>query len=197
MAAAATIAAAAIGAAGAIGGGILSSKAAGAAAGGGSIETIPLPGYASAINHIAARNAVLNQGKVAPSFGEYVSSGGTATFPWESTGLTPNELVQLGFVGKQGKAIPFGDPHQKTLTPEQRMFLGGQRYWNTWVTGTDVTDPAGVAFAKAHGLPTIQPKSSGGGFLGTLLDLGTFGQGQNILGGSVGTKNKTPAKKGY
>src|SRR5690242_2030710 len=108
-AAAAGIAAAAIGAAGAIGGSVISSRGAANAAqiaGRGIGTKVPLPGYASAINHEVARGLAENMNAVPPSLDQYVKSGGTALFPWTNPGITPVEGVKLGIFDKKGNAVP-------------------------------------------------------------------------------------------
>jgi len=122
------IAAAAIGAAGSIGGGILSSQGASAAARAARPrrQTIPIPPYAKAGQELVARDLALNIGAVPPSFIDFVNSGGTATFPFQNPGLSPLEARQLGVVGPAGQQVPFVQPGQSTLTPEQQMYLGMQ-----------------------------------------------------------------------
>ena len=88
------------------------------------IRTIPLTRRARALQSIAARVLATNLGSVAPTFQEFVQSGGTATFPLVGTSLTPKEVKQLGLVSKQGGTIPIFDPAKQTaLTPEQLIFL--------------------------------------------------------------------------
>lgn len=128
----ATIAAAVIGAAGAIGGGVLSSqaasKAARAAGRPGTATTVKMPDYADALNRYTARLIAANETSVAPSFSDWLKSGGTATFPMRSVDMTPAEAAKLHLVDpKTGKAIPFVDPSQTKLTPEQVLYLGQTR----------------------------------------------------------------------
>lgn len=127
----ATIAAAAIGAAGSIAGGVLSSQGAksAASAGKGQIQNIPLPNYASALGRYASRLTAANATAVAPTFGEWLSSGGQAKFPVANAGLNPLEAARLGLIDpKTGRPVPFYDPNtQNRLTPEQVLYLGQQR----------------------------------------------------------------------
>lgn len=125
----AIVAAAAIGAAGAVAGGVIASQGAQAAAkaGKGSAHTIPLPKYQRGLESHYARLLAENELNVPPSFGQYVQSGGTATFPITDPGFTPREARELGFVGKQGQKVPFVQPGATSLTPEQALYLGYQR----------------------------------------------------------------------
>lgn len=141
----ATIVAAVIGAAGAATSGVMAAQGARAAGRvGTSTETVPLPGYADALNHYMSRLVAGNVTSVAPTFTDWVSSGGRATFPLMDTGMTPREAGKLGFVDpRTGQEVPFVDPNATKLTPEQVLYLGQQntRYART-VHGTQAKDPA-------------------------------------------------------
>src|SRR5580765_4994465 len=145
MATAAAIAAAAIGAAGSIGGGILSSQGAAkaAAAGRPSTHKFPLPKYQQGLESYYTRLLAQNLTNVPPSFGSYVQSGGTETFPINNPGFTPRESRELGIVGPRGQAVPFVNPGQNQLTPEQALYLGYQKSRNP---GADPNDPLVKAF---------------------------------------------------
>lgn len=92
-------------------------------AGGKDITHLPQPGYAQGMQHYIAQLLSANATKVAPSFGDYVSSGGTATFPLDRTGFTPKDASQLGLVGKGNQPVPYFDAaNQDQLSPEQLMF---------------------------------------------------------------------------
>lgn len=148
----ATIAAAVIGAAGAAGSGYMASQAARAGAGGGvSTTTVPLPGYADALNHYIARITAGNITSVAPTFGEWVASGGRATFPINYTGLTPREAGKLGFVDpKTGQEIPFVEPGVTSLTPEQVLYLGQQNLRAARARGNPQPDDPASRYALAE-----------------------------------------------
>lgn len=68
---------------------------------------VPLPPYARAINQETARATALNMNAIPPSLDQYVKSGGTATFPWQAPGITPQDAVRLGMVGKRGQPLSF------------------------------------------------------------------------------------------
>lgn len=125
----AAIAAAAISAAGAIGGGIASAQGAqkAARAGRGRLQQVPLPPYADALNRYTARLVAANATQVAPTFVDWLKSGGQATFPLQDTGFTPSQAVSLGLVGHSGQPIPFVAANQSKLTPEQLLYLGQSR----------------------------------------------------------------------
>jgi len=122
------IAAAAIGATGAIGGGLLASQGAKSAARSARPrqQTIPIPPFAKAGQELVARDFALNMNAIPPSFIDFIKSGGQSTFPMQTTGMTPLEARQLGVIGPQGQQIPFVDPSQRSLSPQQLMFLGFQ-----------------------------------------------------------------------
>lgn len=155
----ATIAAAAIGAAGAIGGGIASAQGAkrAAAAGRGRNTTIPLPPYAEALNHYTARLLAANATDVAPSFGDWLKSGGQATFPLHDIGLNPEELMHLGFVDPvTGGSRPMYDPATgkqipgRKLTPEQLLYLGQHRVRDARAEGGQASGPI-AQYARVTG----------------------------------------------
>lgn len=121
----ASIAAAAISAAGAIGGSLIGANAAENAASRSNVgqpQYVPLPKYAQVINRQMARATALNVDKMPPSFQDWVTSGGTATFPWTPAGLTPVEEWKLGLVDRYGGNVP--GVAQSDMTPEQQIFLG-------------------------------------------------------------------------
>ena len=124
--------AAAITAAVAVGTTAYTASQSGKAAGGGGAgkpSKVPLPPYASALNKQVARAMALNMGQVAPSFADYVKSGGTATFPFIDPGMTPREREQLGLVGPSNLPVPFEPRATSTrpLTLEQLIFEGTRR----------------------------------------------------------------------
>jgi hypothetical protein len=132
MATVATIAAAAIGAAGSIGGAAISSHGASQAAKAGRPQPqyIPLPKYASAINHQVARDLALNMGKTPPSFASYVDSGGTLDSGFQDPGLNPRDLRSLGLMyGGRNRGfhpiplVPGSQAASGQLTPEQATWL--------------------------------------------------------------------------
>lgn len=171
----ATIAAAVIGAAGTATGGVFAAQGAKAAANAANTTatTVPLPGYADALNHYMARLVAGNATRVAPSFTDWVKSGGTATFNMYDPGLTPREAGKLGFVDpRTGQEIPFVDPTTSELTPEQVLYLGQQntRFARTRY-GTQAKDPASRYFRaerrlgnlgeRLEGLEAIDPSTLG------------------------------------
>lgn len=144
--AAAVIAASAIAAAGSLASaGVQAYGASQAAkAGKGSAHKIPLPRYQRGLQSYYARMLAANMLAEPPSFADYVKSGGTATFPMKDLAFTPREARELGFVGKHGEQIPYVQPGQTSLTPEQKLYLGSQQ----------IHDPgmAGSALARAYQL---------------------------------------------
>lgn len=112
-----------VGAGGSIAGGLLGQKK----GNGPNLQTVPLPPYAQAVNRYIARLYASNVNAQPPSFGDYVKSGGTATFPIRDPGFTPLDLQQLGFIDAQGNPSSFLPDTQHTdLTTEQKLFLGQQ-----------------------------------------------------------------------
>lgn len=92
-------------------------------------QRIPLPPYAQALNTYSSRLIAENANKVAPSFGEWVKSGGEATFPMTDVGFTPKEMAGLKMVDpRTGGPVPFGAAGQRQLTPEQILYLGQQKF---------------------------------------------------------------------
>lgn len=97
------------------------------------VTNIPLPKYQRGLQHYTARLLAENATQAPPSFGEFVSSGGQATFPMINRGMTPREAAQLGIVSPRGGAVPFTSFGGQTttepvqLTPQQQLYLGYQR----------------------------------------------------------------------
>lgn len=95
-------------------------------------QTQQAPGWSRGLQNMFARAIAQNAFNVAPSFGDYVSSGGTAAFPTNFTGLSPQEERLLGFVGNAGEPLPFtgnqrfGEQPPSELSPDQRLYLAQQ-----------------------------------------------------------------------
>jgi hypothetical protein len=103
-------------------------KKAGAQGPGTLVNRIPSSPEAAGLQSYLARLYAGNIQARPPSFGDYVSSGGTAAFPLQHTGFTPEEARQLGFVGGGNQAIPYYDPNAQTqYTPSQVLFEGGRQ----------------------------------------------------------------------
>lgn len=83
----------------------------------------PEPGYEKALREYTARLLAQGASVVPPSFTDFVGSGGKATFNMGNTALTPGEAVGLGEVGRGGQPVPFMQPGQTSLTPQQIMFI--------------------------------------------------------------------------
>lgn len=128
MATAATIAAAAAAAsaAGSIGTAAYQASQGGPA--GPKQRKIPLTPYMAAFERYNARLLAQNETNQPPSFGDWLKSGGTATFPINNPGFTPQEARRLGIVGPHGTQVPFVSPGQSMLTPEQQLYLGYQQH---------------------------------------------------------------------
>jgi len=96
-------------------------------------QQVQAPGWSRGLQNMFARAIAQNAFNTAPSFGDFISSGGTARFPTNFTGMSPQEARLLGFVGNAGEPLPFTDigrvgeqPAQADLTPAQRLYLGAQ-----------------------------------------------------------------------
>lgn len=95
-------------------------------------QKVQAPGWARGLQNMFARAIAQNAFNTAPSFGDFISSGGTARFPTNFTGMSPQEARLLGFVGNAGEPLPFtginrtGDQAQTELTPDQRLYLAAQ-----------------------------------------------------------------------
>lgn len=81
-----------------------------------------------ALQNYLSRIYAANIGQQPPSFGEYVASGGTATFPFKDPRMTPNEAAELGFVAPQGGSVPLYTLGQGQLSQEQRLFAAGELF---------------------------------------------------------------------
>jgi len=195
----ATIAAAVIGAAGAGTGGYFASQGAKAAAGGGpSVQTVPLPGYADALNHYIARIVAGNLTNRPPSFGEWVASGGQAAFPINYTGLTPREAGKLGFVDpKTGQEIPFVEPGVTSLTPDQVLYLGQQNLRAARAAGNpQPDDPASRYYLQERRLGRLEERKKKLEERAALdLRPGQERRVERRLAGNVRKTERTQAKK--
>lgn len=96
-------------------------------------QQVQAPGWARGLQNMFSRAIAQNAFNTAPSFGDFISSGGTARFPVNFTGMLPQEARLLGFVGNAGEQLPFTDMNRVgqdqfpgELTPAQRMYLGAQ-----------------------------------------------------------------------
>lgn len=89
-------------------------------------EQFPSSYPGDALQNYLSRIYAANVGGVPPSFSDYVSSGGTATFPFKDPRMTPNEAAELGFVAPQGGTVPFYQPGQGQLTQEQQLYAAGE-----------------------------------------------------------------------
>lgn len=139
------IAVAAIAAAGTASAAAIQSHGASAAAAAGrpSTHKFPLPKSQRAFQNYYTRVLAQNLTDVAPSFADYIKSGGTATFPMHDTGFTPNEAKNLGIVGPRGQQVPFVAPGSNQLTPEQALYLG---YQISQAPGHDPNNPLARAY---------------------------------------------------
>lgn len=96
-------------------------------------QQVRAPGWARGLQNMFSRAIAQNAFNTAPSFGDFISSGGTARFPTNFTGMLPQEARLLGFVGNAGEPLPYTDINRvgqnqppSELTPAQRFYLGAQ-----------------------------------------------------------------------
>jgi len=96
-------------------------------------QQVQAPGWARGLQNMFARAIAQNAFNTAPSFGDFITSGGTARFPTNFTGMSPQEARLLGFVGNAGEPLPFTDINrvgeqqpQADLTEAQRLYLAQQ-----------------------------------------------------------------------
>lgn len=100
----------------------------GGGGGTGNVRRVGTP-WATGGQSYLARLMALNAATPAPNFGEFVRSGGQASFPMAGAGqFTPIEAERLGLVGANNEPVPWFDPTgQNRLTQEQVLFQGAQR----------------------------------------------------------------------
>jgi hypothetical protein len=91
-----------------------------------SFANVPEPAYERALREYTARLLAQGAASTPPSFLDFVASGGKAKFDLGNTSLTPGEAVALRTVSRGGGTIPWVDPGQARLTPEQIMFAASQ-----------------------------------------------------------------------
>lgn len=96
-------------------------------------QRVQAPGWARGLQNMFSRAIAQNAFNTAPSFADFISSGGTARFPVNFTGMTPQEARLLDFVGNAGEPLPYTginrigeDQPPSELTAAQRMFLGAK-----------------------------------------------------------------------
>src|SRR5574342_590209 len=120
----------------------LGARASAGASGSGAYQTgqdklrtqgVQAPGWARGLQNMFSRAIAQNAFNTAPSFGDFISSVGTARFPINFTGLSPQEMRLLGFVVNAGEPLPFTETNRigerqppSELTDAQRLFLGAQ-----------------------------------------------------------------------
>ena len=108
--------------------GIGAAGSSGAFSGGGGspdITNVPLNPKTRALQDIFAKTLALNFNTRAPGLLEDIKSGGTSTFPLTSPGITAEQAVQLGFVGRTGE-IPMFDPSKGSVLPKETALRLGQ-----------------------------------------------------------------------
>lgn len=144
---------AAVGAAGSI----ASSSISASAAGGGGSRTPrqgPLQSYGSTrtnniLQQYVGRLLAANVNTRAPTFDQWVGSGGTQQFQLSDPGLTADEAMRMGFVDKRGRVPSTFDPtNPQPLTEEQMISVGQmnkQRRSQSERQGRDVNYPMSPA----------------------------------------------------
>lgn len=97
--------------------------------GGGDQQTRVGVPYATGGQSYLARLLALNADQTPTSFGDFVKSGGTASFQMKGAGsFTPLEAQRLGMVGVDNAPVPWFDPTaQNRLNEDQALFIGADR----------------------------------------------------------------------